>query len=55
MEKYNMTKREIITYSALFVFEDLRRILGDVTMLESLLLEPEWIHDFCTLKRKDPE
>lgn len=32
----------------MFVFEDLRRILGDVTMLESLLLEPEWIHDFNT-------
>jgi uroporphyrinogen decarboxylase len=41
-----------VTYSGLFVFEDLRRILGDVTMLESLLLEPEWIHDFCTLVTK---
>jgi uroporphyrinogen decarboxylase len=38
-----------VVYSGLFVFEDLRRVLGDVTMLESLLLEPEWIHDFCTL------
>lgn len=44
-----MASEEFVTYSALFVFEDLRRILGDVTMLESLLLEPEWIHDFCSL------
>ncbi len=35
-------------YSTLFVFEDLRRIFGDVCMLESLAAEPEWIHDFCT-------
>jgi uroporphyrinogen decarboxylase len=38
---------KFITYSGLFVFEELRKIMGDVTMLESLLLEPEWIHDFC--------
>ncbi len=38
-----------VTYSGMFVFEELRRILGDVTMLESLLLEPEWIHDFNQL------
>ena len=44
-----MAGEEFVTYSGLFVFEDLRRILGDVTMLESLLLEPEWIHDFCSL------
>ncbi len=44
-----MAGEEFVTYSALFVFEDLRRILGDVTMLESLLLEPEWIHDICSL------
>lgn len=44
-----MAGEEFVTCSGLFVFEDLRRILGDVTMLESLLLEPEWIHDFCSL------
>lgn len=38
---------KFITCSGLFVFEELRRIMGDVTMLESLLLEPEWVHDFC--------
>jgi len=41
--------QEFITYSGLFVFEELRKVFGDVTMLESLLLEPEWIHDFCSL------
>ena len=44
-----MAGEEFVTYSSLFVFEELRGILGDVTMLEALLLEPEWIHDFCSL------
>lgn len=34
------------TYSFMFVFEWLRRVFGDVFMLESLLLEPDLIHDF---------
>ncbi len=38
-----------ITFSSLFVFEDMRRIMGDMVMLESLLLEPEWLHDFNTV------
>ncbi len=44
-----MAGEEFVTYDNLFVFEDLRRILGDVVMLESLLLEPDWIHDICSL------
>lgn len=50
-ERYRkaMTDERFVTYGGLFVFEDLRRILGDVVMLASLLLEPEWIHDICTL------
>ena len=50
-KRYNeaMAGEEFVTYSGLFVFEELRKVLGDVTMLESLLLEPEWVHDFCTL------
>lgn len=47
--KKAMDEEEFVTYNGLFVFEDLRRILGDVTMLESFLLEPEWIHDFNEL------
>ncbi len=34
-------------YGDIFVFELLRNTLGDVAMLESLALEPEWITDFC--------
>jgi uroporphyrinogen decarboxylase len=37
-----------VTYSVATVFEEMRRIMGDVTMLESLLLEKDFIHDFCT-------
>ncbi len=44
-----MAGESFVTYSSLFVFEELRKVIGDVTMLESLLLEPEWIHDFCSL------
>lgn len=47
--KKAMAEDRFVTFSGMFVFEELRRILGDVTMLESLLLEPEWIHDFNTL------
>lgn len=31
----------------LFVVELLRATLGDVTFLESMLLDPDWIRDFC--------
>lgn len=34
-------------FGDLHVFELLRSTLGDVVMLESLALEPEWINDFC--------
>jgi len=34
-------------FGGLFIFELLRSTLGDVVMLESFALEPEWIHDFC--------
>jgi len=50
-EQYDkaMTREEFVTFGGLFIFEDMRRILGDLVMLESLLLEPEWITDFCTV------
>jgi uroporphyrinogen decarboxylase len=44
-----MAGERFVTFSGLFVFEELRKSIGDVTMLESLLLEPEWVHDFCSL------
>lgn len=39
-------KEEFFVYSSQFVFEMLREVLGDQFMLESLLLEPEFIHEF---------
>ncbi len=36
---------KFLTYSHLFVFESLRHALGDVTMLQSFVLDPAWIHD----------
>ena len=49
-ERYAEAKAgdRFVTYSGLFVFEELRKVLGDMAMLESLLLEPEWVTDFCT-------
>ena len=44
-----MNGNRFVTASSLFVFEELRKVLGDVTMLEAVLLEPQWITDFCTV------
>jgi uroporphyrinogen decarboxylase len=33
-------------YGHLFVWEHMRQSMGDITMYESLLLDPQWIHDF---------
>jgi uroporphyrinogen decarboxylase len=33
-------------YGQMFVWELMRRSMGDVTMYESLLLDPAWIHDY---------
>lgn len=33
-------------YGSLFVWEHMRRSMGDLCMYESLVLNPEWIHDF---------
>lgn len=38
---------KFLVYGNLFVFELMRGIMGDVCMLESSLLEPAWVHDFC--------
>ena len=34
-------------YGHLFIWEQMRRSLGDVAMYENLLLDPGWIHDYC--------
>lgn len=33
-------------YGDLFIWENMRRSMGDVCMYESLVLDPEWIHDY---------
>ena len=33
-------------YGDLFVWENMRRSMGDITLYESLLLDPAWIHDY---------
>ena len=33
-------------YGPLFIWEQMRRSLGDLCMYESLVLDPGWIHDF---------
>ena len=33
-------------YGHLFIWEDMRASMGDVCMYESLLLDPDWIHDY---------
>ncbi|MGQ9628760.1 MAG: uroporphyrinogen decarboxylase family protein [bacterium] len=34
-------------YGHMFVWESMRQSMGDITLYESLLLDPEWIHDYC--------
>jgi len=33
-------------YGHLFIWENMRRSMGDVCMYESLVLDPDWIHDY---------
>jgi len=33
-------------FGHMFIWENMRRSLGDLCMYESLLLDPEWIHDY---------
>ena len=33
-------------YGHLFIWENMRQSMGDVTLYQSLLLDPEWIHDY---------
>ncbi|MBT4821959.1 MAG: hypothetical protein HON70_40000 [Lentisphaerae bacterium] len=32
-----------------FVFENMRQSMGDLTMYESFVADPEWIRDYCTV------
>ncbi len=35
------------TFGGVFVWEEMRHSFGDVRLYESLLLDPDWIHDYC--------
>jgi uroporphyrinogen decarboxylase len=43
-----MAGDRFVTMSGIAVFEELRRILGDVAMLENMAADPAFIDDFCT-------
>lgn len=34
-------------FGHMFIWEGMRRSLGDVCLYESMLLDPDWIHDYC--------
>jgi len=34
-------------FGNLFIWEAMRKSMGDVTMYQSLALDPDWIHDYC--------
>jgi len=34
-------------YANMFVWENMRASMGDVTLYQSVLLDPDWIHDYC--------
>jgi uroporphyrinogen decarboxylase len=40
-------KRRWSFFGMMFMCELMRATMGDVCMLESMLLDPDWIHDFC--------
>jgi uroporphyrinogen decarboxylase len=42
-----MSTDRFVMYNNMFIFEIMRRAMGDVVMLESMYLNPGWIHDFC--------
>jgi hypothetical protein len=36
-----------VSYNTALVWEPMRWSMGDITLYESLLLDPAWIHDYC--------
>ena len=36
-------------YQQMLIVEIMRRAMGDVIFLESMVLEPAWVHDFCNV------
>jgi len=47
--KKKMASSRFIYFSNVTIFEIMRGSMGDVTMLESMYTDPDWILDFCDL------
>jgi uroporphyrinogen decarboxylase len=45
--RMSMNTDRFVVYTNIMVFEIMRVSMGDVEMLESMYLNPRWIHDFC--------
>jgi uroporphyrinogen decarboxylase len=42
-----LTEAQVWThYGHMFIWESMRQSMGDVTLYQSLLLDPEWVHDY---------
>ncbi|MDD5673607.1 MAG: uroporphyrinogen decarboxylase family protein [Chitinivibrionales bacterium] len=50
-KKFNtrMAEGRFCVYPHAFIFEVMRLAMGDVTLLESMYLDPDWITDFCSV------
>jgi uroporphyrinogen decarboxylase len=42
-----MATGKFVVYTNVMIFEIMRASMGDIIMLESMYLNPAWIHDFC--------
>ncbi len=42
-----MASDKFVVYNNVLIFEIMRVSMGDIIMLESMCLNPAWIHDFC--------
>jgi uroporphyrinogen decarboxylase len=47
--KAGMASNRFCVYQQMLVVEIMRRAMGDVVFLESMVLDPVWIHDFCSV------
>jgi len=47
--KAGMASSRFCVYQQMLVVEIMRRALGDVVFLQAMILDPGWIHDFCSV------
>jgi uroporphyrinogen decarboxylase len=38
---------QFVSYGGSFLWEGMRQMFGDVCLYQSMLLDPDWIHDYC--------